>query len=166
MAAVLEIRSLHGGSAGSPNGGLTTSSGTIRMKSADNDTADTNNPLVKPSSGTNYSYEKWLQLYATTGPSNVVNNIRFHRAAGSPSTGITDYYAERTQAQGYEVPVQTNRYATTSMPTSATVLTNNNGDQTGTGHYGPFIVLQWAISTSAVAGTQSALTYRFTYDES
>lgn len=165
MAATIVIQSAHGGSAGSPGSNPTVTS--MRMKSADNDTADTNNPLVKPTSGTNYSYEKWLRLFCSVAPSNVVNNFRFHRAAGSPSTGISDFYAERSQAEAYEVPVATNRYATVAVPTSATSLAKNNTDHsTAPAQYGAWIVLQWAIGTTAVAGTQSALTYRFTYDES
>lgn len=165
MAATIVIQSAHAGSAGSPGSNATTTS--MRMKAADNDTADTNNPLVKPTSGTNYSYEKWLRLWCSVAPSNVVNNFRFHRAAGSPSTGITDTYSERSQAEGYEVPVQTNRYAVTAMPTSATSLAKNNTDHSAAAaQYGPWVVIQWAVGTTAVAGTQSALTYRFTYDES
>lgn len=165
MAAVLEVRSCHGGSAGSPASQSSVTA--IRFKSADNDTADTSNPLVKPTSGTNYSYEKWIKLQVTTGPDNNLTNLRFHRSSGTPSTGITDFYGERTQAQNYEVPIGTlSSYATNAMVTSATVLTNNNGTFTGTGQYGPWIVLQWRISTSASAGTQTTVTYRFTFDES
>ena len=165
MAATIVIQSAHGGSAGSP--GSTSTVTSARMKAADNDTADTNNPLVRPTSGLNYSYEKWLRLYCSVAPSNVVNNFRFHRASGSPSTGITDLYGERSIAEGYEVPVQTNGYAATSMPTSATSLSKNATDfSAATTQYGPWVVLQWSIGPTAVAGTQTALTYRFTYDES
>lgn len=164
MPATLEIRSAHGGTNGSPASQSAVTS--IRFKAADNDTADTNNPLVKPTSGTNYSYEKWLKLQVTVAPDNSLTNLRFHRSSGTPSTGITDLYGEVSQASGYVVPVGTaSSVATTSMPTSATVLTNNNGTQTTTGQYGPWIVIQWQISTSASAGTQNTLTYRFTYDE-
>lgn len=163
MAATVNIRSAHGGSNGSPSTNSNVTS--IRFKSADNDTADTSNPLVKPTSGTNYSYEKWLSLNVTVAPDNNLTNLRFHRTTGMP-TGIDDYYGERTQAQGYEVPIGTvSSYATTAVPTTATVLTNNNGTFTGTGMYGPWIVLQWRIGTGASAGNQSAVTYRFTFDE-
>ncbi len=165
MAAVLEIRSAHGGSAGSPSSQSAVTA--IRFKTADDDTANTSNPLVKPSAGTNYSYEKWIKLQVTSAPDNNLTNLRFHRASGSPSTGISDYYGERTQAQDYEVPIGTlSSYATTAMPTSATVLSGDNGTFTSTGQYGPWIVIQWRVSTSASAGTQNTLTYRFTFDES
>ena len=55
MAATIEVRSAHGGSAGSPASQASVS--TVRFKFADNDTADTSNPLVRPTSGNNYSYE-------------------------------------------------------------------------------------------------------------
>lgn len=165
MAAVIEVRAAHGGSAGSPASQAAVT--TVRFKTADNDTADTTNPLVKPTSGTNYSYEKWFKLQVTTGPDNNLTNLRFHRSAGSPSTGISDFYGEVSQATGYSVPVGTNStLATVAMPTSATVLTNDNGTFTGTGQYGPWLVVQWDIATTASAGTQTTLTYRWTFDES
>ena len=165
MAATVAVQSCHGGSSGSP--GSTTTVTSIRFKSADNDTADTSNPLVKPTSGTNYSYEKALKLTVTVAPDNNLTNLRFHRSSGTPSTGITDYYGEQTQATGYTVPVGTvSSIATTTVPTSATVLTNNNTTFTSTGQYGPWIYLQWRIGTTASAGTQTTLTYRWTFDES
>jgi len=162
MAATVAVQTGHGGSTGTW-GNVTT----VRFKSADNDTADTSNPLVKPTSGTNYSYEKAYRLNVTVAPDNNLTNLRFHRSAGTPSTGITDLYGERSQATGYATPIGTiSTIATTTMPTSATVLTNDNGTFTGTGQYGPFIYIQWQIGTTAVAGTQSTLTYRWTFDES
>ena len=164
MPAVVEIRSAHGGTDGSPGSENAVTS--VRFKSADNDTADTNNPLVRPSSGTNYSFEKWIRLYVTTAPDNNLTNLRFHRASGTPSTGISDYYGEVSQATGYKVPVGTlSSYATNPVPTTATTLTNDNGTFTGTGHYGPWIVLQWRVASNASPGTQNTLTYRFTFDE-
>jgi len=164
MAATVVIKSAHGGTDGAPAVENTVTS--IRFKTADNDTADTNNPLVKPTSGTNYSFEKWLRLHVEVAPDNSLSNLRFHRSAGTPSQGISDYYGEVSQATGYKVPVGTESiYATTPVPTTATALTNDNGTFTGTGHYGPWIVLQWRIDSTAQPGTQNTLTYRFTFDE-
>lgn len=161
MAATIAVQTGHGGSTGTW-GDVTTA----QMKAADNDTADTSNPLVKPTSGTNYSYEKAFRVNVTVAPDNSLTNLRFHRSSGSPSTGITDYYGEQSQSTGYTAPVGTlSTIATTAMPTSATVLTNNNGTFTTTGQYGPFIYVQWRIGTSASSGTQNALTIRFTIDE-
>lgn len=161
MVATIEIRSAHGGTSGTP--GTNTAVTSVRFKSADNDTADTSNPLVKPTTGTNYSYEKALSLNVTAAPDNNLTNLRFHRTTSMP-TGITDKYGESTS---YTVPVGTaSSIATNNVPTSATVLTNSNGTFTGTGMYGPYIYIQWLISTSAVAGNQSSVTYRWTFDES
>lgn len=161
MAATIAVQAGHGGSTGT--WGDVTS---VRFKSADNDTADTTNPLVKPTSGTNYSFEKAFRLNVSVAPDNSLSNLRFHRSSGTPSTGVTDYYGEQSQATGYTTPVGTlSTIAATPMPTSATVLTNNNGTFTGTGQYGPFIYVQWRLSTSISAGTQNALTLRWTFDE-
>jgi hypothetical protein len=164
MAATVVVQTAHG-TTGSPTWGTVTS---VRFKVADNDTADTANPLVKPSAGnTNYSMEKWFRLNITVAPSNVINNLRFHRSSGSPSTGVSNYYGERNRTtEGFVTPVSTlSSYATTAMPTMATSLTKNNTDHTTTGELGPYIVIQWRIADTASAGTQATLTYRWTYDE-
>lgn len=161
MAATVNIQSGH-----STSPGTFANVSSVRFKAADNDTADTSNPLVKPTSGTNYSYEKVFKLNVTVAPDNNLTNLRFHRSAGSPSTGITEKYGERSIASAYVAPIGTvSTIATSAMVTSATVLTNDNGTFTGTGQYGPFIYVQWQIGTTASAGTQSTLTYRFTFDE-
>lgn len=165
MAAVIEIRSAHGGTAGTPASQPAVTS--VRFKAADNDDADTSNPLVKPTSGTNYSYEKWLKLQVTTAPDNSLTNLRFHRSSGT-FTGISDFYGVYDT---YVPPVGTSSsVATNAVPTSATGLTTQSGGAiatfTGTGQFGPYVVVQWRVSTSAVAGNQASVTYRFTFDES
>jgi hypothetical protein len=164
VAATVVVQVGHG-TTGSPTWTTVTS---VRFKSADNDTADTANPLVKPGSGgTNYSFEKWFRLNCTVAPSNVINNLRFHRSSGSPSTGISDYYGERNRTtEGFVTPVGTvSSYATDPVPTTATALTKNNVDHTTTGEIGPYIVIQWRIADNASAGTQATLTFRWTWDE-
>jgi hypothetical protein len=164
MAATVVVQAGHG-TTGSPTWTTVTS---VRFKSADNDTADTNNPLVKPASGgTSYSFEKWFRLNCTVAPSNVINNLRFHRASGSLGTGITDYYGERNRTtEGFVTPVGTlSSYATTAVPTTATSLTKNNTDHTTTGEIGPYVVVQWRLDDTVQPGTQPTVTYRFTWDE-
>lgn len=164
MPATVSVQTGHGVT-GSPSWTTVTS---VRFKTADNNTADTNNPLVKPGTGgTNFSMEKWFRLWCTVAPSNVINNLRFHRSSGTPSVGISDFYGERNRTtEGFVTPVTTSSsFATTPVPTVATSLTKNNVDHTTTGEIGPYIVIQWRIADTASAGTQATLTYRWTYDE-
>lgn len=151
--------------------GTWTEVSTVRFRMDDSDAANTTAPLVKPTgSATTYSFEKIFRLNVTTGPSNSLTNLRFHRI-GSMPTGITDQYGERTQAAGFTTPVGTqSSIANQNVPTSAGtgLLTNNNGpfNSGSTGQYGPYIYIQWAVSSSATAGTTAPVTYRWTFDES
>jgi hypothetical protein len=165
MAAQVKIESGHG----SPASWTEVSS--VRFKMADDDLANTSAPLVKPTgSATTYSFEKAFRLNVTTGPSNSLTNLRFHRIGTMP-TGITDAYGTRTIAQGYAAPVGSqSTIATGSVATSAGsgLLSVDNGpfSSGSTGQYGPFIYVQWAVSSSATAGTTTSVTYRWTFDES
>ena len=53
-------------------------SGTVRFKNADNATVDTVNPMVIPTAGVDYSFEKWLRLKVTVGPSSYIENLTFY----------------------------------------------------------------------------------------
>lgn len=86
MAANIEIRSFHGAT---PDAGTNIASGSIRFKTADNDTVDSNNPLAVPSSSTIYSFIKQFKFYAATTPSNTINNLRFYTdGANGLGTGV------------------------------------------------------------------------------
>lgn len=168
MAAQVRIESGHV----SGNSVVFSEVSSIRFKMADNDSLDNEYPLVKPTSGTTYSWEKVLRLNVTTGPSNSLNNLRFHRVSDMPG-GITDVYGEVERVTP-DVPPQpagnaVSTKATKGLPRSAGsgVLEKNNGQFAAgaTGQYGPYIVLQWQVSQSATAGTTAPVTYRWTFDE-
>lgn len=165
MAAQVKIESGHG------NPATWTEVSAVRFKAADDDLANTANPLVKPTgSNITYSFEKVFRLNVTTGPSNSLNNLRFHRIGTLP-TGIEDRYGTRTQAQGYQPPVVTeSTIANQGVPQSASagLLAVDNGafGANATGMYGPYIYVQWRVSASATAGTTTSVTYRWTFDES
>jgi len=87
MAATVEIRSFHGAT---PDSGTNVASGSIRFKAADNDTVDANNVLVIPTSSSIYSYLKQFKWYATSTPSNTINNLRFWTdGANGFGTGVS-----------------------------------------------------------------------------
>lgn len=85
MAATVLIRELNG--AGQTATDKT--SGTIRFKKADNATVDLVNPLVVPTSLTEYSYEKAIRLYISAGTFTQVSNLRLYTdGASGYGTGI------------------------------------------------------------------------------
>ena len=83
MAATVQIREKNG--AGQTATDKT--SGTIRFKKADDATVDLNNPLVVPTSLTEYSYQKWLRMYVSGGTYTQISNLRLY-SDGSSGYGI------------------------------------------------------------------------------
>lgn len=88
-----------------------TLTGSIRFRNADsNDQTATVDPLVRPSSGTNYSYWKNLRCRVTTNPATALLNLRVKCSVSSitigsgSASGCTLYYAFRTPT---DVPTNT-----------------------------------------------------------
>lgn len=98
MAATVEIHEFNGA------GGTETdkTSGTVRFKNADNATVDLVNPLVKPSSGQEYSYEKWLALVASGEYTQISNVQAYSDGTNSLGTGRKVWYEV---AGSYRTPV-------------------------------------------------------------
>lgn len=68
-------------------------SGTVRYKNADNATVDLNDPLVKPTSGQEYSYEKYLRLSASGEYTQISNLQVYTDGANGLGTGVLAWYA-------------------------------------------------------------------------
>ena len=91
MAATVYIVSAH------IDGDTTTNiGGHMRLKLADNDTVDTNNPCRIPTDDqvaleipATYSYIKHLKLFTFTGPTNSISNLRFFLDGNELGTGIS-----------------------------------------------------------------------------
>jgi hypothetical protein len=60
---------------------------TVRYKLADNDTQDSNNPILLPSSGLNLSWRKSSKVNYTTTPAGSITNLRWFLATAL-ATGI------------------------------------------------------------------------------
>lgn len=80
----------------------TTLSGSIRFRNADtNDQTATTDPLVRPPSGTNYSFWKNLRCRVTTNPATALLNLRVKCSVNTITLSSSDsacdlYYAFRT----------------------------------------------------------------------
>lgn len=120
----------------------------LRFKAADNNTDDAVNPLVKPSTGTNYSYEKWLRINISVAPTTNVSNLRVLNSAAS-ATGVTESYGFTTT---YATPVGTNSAVATTTLSTTPIAWSNAGTATGTGQWGDDLVLQLDLSTSVAGG--------------
>lgn len=166
MPATVDIREWNGPSA-SPTQTVKTN-GEVRFKNADNPNVDLNDPIQVPSSGTNWSYKKYLRLYiGTTGPNQQITNIRV--------------YSDGTNNMGTGTQVKAKAVSTYSTPdnaapdgtfsdffsyTSASPLSLGDGPYTGTNvDIGNFLVLQFGVDSTASPGLTPAETVTFAYDE-
>lgn len=148
-------------------------SGTIRLKKADNATVNISNPLKKPAAGNDRSFEKWLRLRITgTGPTGEISNPQLY-ASGGPGTGAT-IYIRTTNPGAYSTP------ATPANDSAGTDITTYNsgsrkdmdavnaGPFTGTNtNIADYAVCWMTIGTtiSAPQNPTSSTTITFTYDE-
>ena len=141
-------------------------SGTVRFKNADNATVDSNNPMVVPTSGSDYSYEKWLRLKVTVAPDTNISNLAMY-SDGSIGfgTGVTPYAkAVATYATPAEATA-TAGYTALASYTSGSALDLGTAAVTGTGEKGSHAVLMLKVDSTASPGTLSAETLTFSYDE-
>jgi len=168
MAAIVDIREFNGSSPGTPT---PKTSDTIRFKDNDDANADLNNPIVRPGSGTVYSYEKALRLrIGATGPTGSITSPRaFSDAANGFGTGVT---MEAGVTGTYVQPVKTNSTLATVdffSYTSGSPLamdTNNPGPYSGTSvDIADFLYLQAAVAFNASPGLTPTETLTIAYDE-
>lgn len=143
-------------------------SGQIRFKNADDTTVDSNNPMVIPTAGADWSFEKWLRLnLGATAPSDKIDNINFYSdGANGFGTGV-NVWARSISA--FSTPAE----LTTSTGlvdlfglTSAAPLSISSGTFSSTGtHMGSHVVLAMEVSFEATVGALTAETITFSYDE-
>ena len=143
-------------------------SGTVRMKNADNSTVDTVNPMVIPVSGSDWSFEKWFRLNISVAPAVNIANPKFYTdGANGFGTGVllwakavTAYVtpAEGTVSTGY-----INAFTYTSG--AALSLDDALGPWTVTGDFGKWLVLLLEVASTATQGSLATETLTFSYDE-
>lgn len=176
MAATVQIREKNG--AGQTATDKT--SATIRFKKADNATVDLNNPLVVPTSATEYSYQKWLRLYIASGTFTQVSNLRaFTDGAAGYGTGVKLWFAT---ASAYATPAipstaqdppqlsaapMTNAFNYTSgAPLDMDDLNTGPFDSSGLPKdIGNYLVAVMEVETTASQGVKPAESISFVFDE-
>ena len=169
MAATVDIREWNGPTTG-PTQTVKTN-GTVRFKNADDANVDTNNPMVIPSSGSDFSYVKWLRLYiGATGPSVEINNIRFYTdGTNNMGTGVLLWCKANGSYGGPTEPTGTTGYTDAFTYTSASPLSlsqTNAGPYTGTNvDIGDFLEIFMEVQSTASNGQTPAETLTFAYDE-
>ncbi len=143
-------------------------------------TADTTNPVQKPTTGLKFGYWVSTRLDATVTPAGTIDNLRwFTDGSNTFGTGITCKGESATSyKQATGTPGDTgNKLTTTNVPLSASptdVFAFNSGSPnaiTGsisnpsTGDFGDFMVYQLEVSTSAGPGASTQETFTWRFDE-
>lgn len=131
--------------------------GTIRFKDANNATVDLNNPIVRPTSGTVYSYEKYLKLKITVAPAGSITNLRcYSDGTNSFGTGI-GMHIGNTASWG--TPVKTESSVAIDQAandffakTSGSPLSFGAGPYSSIGDIGDFVVMQASVASTASPG--------------
>lgn len=156
-------------------------SGTVRFKNADDATVDTNNPLIKPSSGQEYSYRKVLRLHISAGTFTSVSNPQVYSdGANGFATGLKMWYAITGSYTQPAVPTEANDPpqfpGATPMANFFALTAGSPGDMDAT-NAGPFnssglpkdigdyMNLVMEAETSAGSGASNDETITFSYDE-
>lgn len=160
-------------------------SGTVRFKNANDATVDLNDPLVVPSSGQEYSFEKWLRLQITDagGFTQITDLEVYSDGSNNFGTGIKVWYATEATFQTPVVPDESQdppffNGPSTGSPGNAMEdffgLTSGAAASLGSGpftdgspaeHIGSFVVLVMEVETTASAGVLTAETATFAYSE-
>lgn len=148
--------------------GVDKTSDTVRFKSADETTVNSDNRLQIPGGGSDYSYTKQLRANITVAPSVDLTNLRAY------SDGSNDFGT----GVGVQYDVQETFQTQTDADISGTDLfTKESGDpidmdgnndtegKTDTGNYGDHLRLQMSVASTASPGALSTETLTFAYDE-
>lgn len=140
-------------------------SGAIRFKNADDATVDNNNPMVKPPSGTDFSFEKWLRLNFAGTYTQATNLRMYMDGSNGLGTGIGLYAkAVATFATPAEATATTG-YADAFTYTSGSALSLGAGPLTGTGEKGDHAVMIMTVGSTASQGVTPGETITFGWDE-
>lgn len=162
MAATVQIVEKNGA------GGTQTdkTSGTIRFKNADNSTVDLNNPMVKPVSGTDYSFEKWIAFNVSGGTYSQITNIKAYSDGSSGlGTGVGCYAKAVTT---YATPAEataTTGYTSLFSYTSGSPLSLGAGPYTSTGEKGDHLVMMLTVDNTVTGGVTPSETLTIAWDE-
>lgn len=167
------------GAAGGPT--LTdVTSGTSRLSLADSPTPGTGNPLLIPSSGTNFSFWGVLALYAESAPAGIIDTVKLYLdGANGFGTGVglkigeATTYVQATGSATSGLELTVGNYATlTGAPADAFGYTaasplavTGSISNPDTGKITNYLALQLSVASTAAPGVISAETITMTYNE-
>ncbi len=161
MAATVQIVEKNGA------GGTQTdkTSGAIRFKNADNSTVDLVNPMVKPTSGSDWSFQKWLRFFVSGGSYSQITNIKGYMDGANGWTGINLWAKAVTSFATPAEETASTGYANAFSYTAGAPLTLGGSTYTGTGEKGDHLVMAMEVTAAATGGVQAGETLTIAWDE-
>lgn len=162
MAATVQIVEKNGA------GGTQTdkTSGTIRFKNADDATVDLVNPMVKPPSGVDYSFEKWLRMNVSGGTYSQITNVKAYMdGTNGLGTGVTLYAKAVSSFATPAEATATTGYTDAFTYTSGSALSLGAGPFTSTGEKGDHLVMMLTVGSTASGGVTPSETLTLAWDE-
>ena len=176
MAATVQVSELNG--AGETRTDKT--SGTVRFKRADDATVDLNNPLIVPTSQTEFSVFKYNRLYVSGGTFTSLSNLRVYTdGTNTYGTGIKLWWKPSATYSTPAIPsvavdppqhgggAMTNAFTYTSVaPLDMDDLNTGPFDSTSLPkHIGNYLVQVLEIEIGATQGVKAAEALSFSFDE-
>ena len=174
MAATVELKIYTGTTAANENPASGDAANWNLMNTDAYDSSGTDyqsatNRISVPSSGTNYSYERWMRLKCT-GTFNQITNVKFYRSAGTLSDANLDLLAGQTDTAA----TPSNSASTIATTTkggwdeeSEAIDITPSGGITTSNTYSKYAVVQLKVpSTVTTPGDIGSQTITFKYDES
>ena len=162
MAATVQILE----KTGAGGTGTDKTSGTIRFKNADNAAVDLSNPMVKPTSGSDFSYEKWLRFNVSGGSYTQITNVKAYSDGGNGlGTGVL-LWAKAVTA--YSTPAEatsTSGYTNFFSYTSGSALTLGAGPYSSTGEKADHLVMMCEVQSTSSGGLTPSETLTMAWDE-
>jgi hypothetical protein len=141
-------------------------SGTVRLKTADNATVDLLNPIVRPPSGSSWSFEKWLRLNVTGGTYSQITSIRaFTDGSSGLGTGVNLWARAVATYTTPALGTSSAGYANAFTFTTGAPLSLGAGPFTGTGERGDHLVLLAEVQSTAAGGLTATENVTIAWDE-
>lgn len=141
----------------------------IRFKAADNATVDLLNPLVRPASGSAFSYDKWLRMNVTGGTYTQISNVRsYSDGTNGMGTGVNLWYKVVTNfptGTGPQQASSTAGYSNWFGATSASPVSLGVGPFSGTGEKADHLVMMCEVQSTATGGLTSTEPLTVAWDE-
>ncbi len=142
---------------------------TVRFKNAADKEVDIVDPMVIPTAGQDWSFQKWLRLNVTTAPDTNLTNLKFYTDGTGWSAADAFVKAWAVAEATYASPIAasgSSQFSTDMFAlVAATSLDLGTAAVTSTGLVGSYAHLALEVEAGATQGTLVAETLTFAFDE-